>query len=176
MYVGSGQSFAEVLAAVPLAGQSNSPILLVDGLNPQGRVPQSVYDELTRLSPKTVIVIGGSYVVADSVFSALKTAVPSASVERIDGNNKYEVASSIAERLSSKSTMYVATGEVFADALAISSIAVRNSSSILMVNPTGQIAIDVANALKKMSPKKIVIVGGKLAVSAEVERQIASYS
>ncbi|HYI66867.1 MAG TPA: S8 family serine peptidase [Candidatus Limnocylindrales bacterium] len=63
VYVASGTSFPDGLAAAPVAGRKGSPLLLV----PSNSLPASVAAELRRLDPSRVIIIGGTGVVSDAV-------------------------------------------------------------------------------------------------------------
>jgi putative cell wall-binding protein len=63
VYLASGTSFPDGLAAGPIAGMRGAPLLLV----PPDYVPSSVASELERLNPGAVVVVGGTGVIGDAV-------------------------------------------------------------------------------------------------------------
>lgn len=70
LFVATGTNFPDALAGSIFAGLSQSPIVLVE---PKG-IPEklsSVY--LSYLSPKTIVILGGTSVVSESIFSTLKS-------------------------------------------------------------------------------------------------------
>jgi putative cell wall-binding protein len=69
VYVATGLAFPDALASGPLAVRSGAPVLLVDG----PRLPQSVADEIRRLQPGRIEVLGGG------------NAVPLDTMWRLDG-------------------------------------------------------------------------------------------
>lgn len=66
-YVATGLDFADALAGVPAAGQQRAPVLLVPGTS----IPDSVVDQLERLNPHRIVVLGGEAAVAPQVESEL---------------------------------------------------------------------------------------------------------
>ena len=67
LYVANGENFPDALAGAPLGG----PLLLV----PNGDiVPQEVLDEVTRLAPPSMVVLGGPSGVSDAADAALHAA------------------------------------------------------------------------------------------------------
>ncbi|MCS5722797.1 cell wall-binding repeat-containing protein [Herbiconiux sp. CPCC 203407] len=68
IYLASGTAFADALSAGPVAGRDGSPIYLVKN----GCVPNSVLQEIVRLKPTSIIVLGGTATLSASV-EALKS-------------------------------------------------------------------------------------------------------
>ncbi|MGZ3586465.1 MAG: cell wall-binding repeat-containing protein [Candidatus Limnocylindrales bacterium] len=66
IYIATGRNFPDALAGAPLGG----PLLLVPGVS----APQEVIDEVRRLQPSRVVVLGGSSEVADAVVAELRAA------------------------------------------------------------------------------------------------------
>lgn len=116
-------------------------------------------------------------------------------VDRIAGKDRYGTAAAIAMEYDDVSTVYIATGNQFADALAGSASAAKgivpNAAGAqdlprTTVAPDGSAApvlltkVDglpgaTRTALATLKPKNIVILGGTAAVSAEVEGQLKAY-
>jgi putative cell wall-binding protein len=74
VYVATGLNFPDALAGAPGAGMNDAPLLLV---TPTG-VPASVQNELLRLGPDRVVVLGGTGVVSPSVVYQIQALFPAA--------------------------------------------------------------------------------------------------
>lgn len=68
LYVATGASFADGLAAGPVAGLAGGPLLLVG----RDALPAVVIAEIRRLDPSTVVVVGGSGSVSEAVRSQIE--------------------------------------------------------------------------------------------------------
>ncbi|MDO9396819.1 MAG: cell wall-binding repeat-containing protein, partial [Herbiconiux sp.] len=112
-YVASGEVFPDALSASAAAGEEDAPVLLVQ----KGAVPAAVDTELRRLMPDRIVVLGGLNTVDATVETALGTYADV--VERIDGVDRYATSAAISENVFSplRPVVYVASGEVFPDAL-----------------------------------------------------------
>lgn len=165
-YVGSGEDFPDALAAGPVAGANGAPLLLTK----RNSVPAVVAAELRRLKPATVIVVGGSGVITDATVAALKTASGAGTV-RFSGADRYATAVRMANALEGPRTIYIASGESYADALAAGPAAGKEGGALLL---TRKIALPEPTRayLKSSQPTKVVIVGGTGAVSSAVQQSI----
>jgi len=72
-YVASGASFADALAGAAAAGHLNGPVLLTESKT----VPSSVLNEIARLRPQRIVVLGGPTIVTDSVMKTVRAAADS---------------------------------------------------------------------------------------------------
>jgi putative cell wall-binding protein/uncharacterized protein YkwD len=72
VYVATGANFPDGLAGSPVAGSLPGPLLLV----PTSSLPSAVAAELRRLAPETVVVLGGTGAISNSVVQAINAAVP----------------------------------------------------------------------------------------------------
>jgi putative cell wall-binding protein len=175
VYVGSGLGFTEILAASAAAGRDKAPLLLVPGTGPNAGVPLSVGLELARLKPSKVIVVGGAGLVAPVVVNQVKLLLPSATITQIGGVDAYDTASKIARTFSSGGTVFVATGDVFADGLAGGAVAASRGYAMVMVPPTGTMPSTVRSALAALAPRQIKVLGGPAAVGYDVENAVAKF-
>jgi putative cell wall-binding protein len=66
VYLATGLNFPDALAGAPLGG----PLLLVPGTS----APQGVLDEVRRLHPSRVVVLGGPTTVSDAVAAQVRAA------------------------------------------------------------------------------------------------------
>ena len=64
----TGNAFPDGLTAGPIAGLRNGPLLLVPGTS----LPGSVATELLRLSPTTIVIVGGPQAITESVRTAIR--------------------------------------------------------------------------------------------------------
>ncbi|MDQ3689770.1 MAG: cell wall-binding repeat-containing protein [Chloroflexota bacterium] len=128
---------------------------------------------------------GGSHKTAASnkiysamVFVKLCTAPSSSTViQRLAGADRYSTAAAISRSRfgGGASTVFIATGGSFPDALAGAPAAARANGPILL---TAKDALPSATAteLDRLNPSKIVILGGSAAVSSAVASRLGSYA
>ncbi len=168
-YIASGQNFPDSLVAGALAGRSAGPILLTT----RDDIPTAVTDELKRLRPEKIVVLGGINAISDSVAGALMTIAP---VSRIGGSDRFVVAAnaSAANFDASTRTVYVASGENFPDALSSAAAAAAESGPVLLIRRDG-IPGEIASELRRLNPRKIIIVGGPAAVTESVASQLRGF-
>lgn len=175
----TGGNYPDALAAAPLAGQLDAPLLLV----PPAGLSAPVEAELARLFARRtrarVVIAGGTGAVSAAseaqVVSALKRAgVVDVEVERLAGVNRYDTAAMIAMRVGPAEqgrfagTAFIVSGENYPDALAVGGLAAATGAPILPVLP-GAVPWQIAEALRKLGIEHSVIVGGTSAVGAGVE-------
>ena len=67
VYIATGAFFPDGLAAAALASRDGAPLLLVKG----GIVPDVILNELRRLKPQRIVIIGGPAAVPDGTRDAL---------------------------------------------------------------------------------------------------------
>jgi len=160
----SGQSFADALAAGPLAKKLNAPILLTM----KDTLPQVTQDEINRLDATKVYIVGGTGVVSDAVATATGKTV-----ERIAGADRYATAVAVAEEIGATADKVIlARGDDYADALAAA--AVQGSTPILFAGKAGATSLQAAteDAITDLSVKDVVIVGDTGVVSSAIETQV----
>lgn len=166
--------YPDTLCGVPLAHAYRAPILLT----PSHKLDEAVRDELLRLKPEHLVVLGGeasvsAQTLADAV-ATIQTVVDPGDlvVERFEGTDRYDTARLIADRLrqvrGSSDEVLMASGLDFPDALALSSYAARTGQPILLTKPESiPEATDIALGLSWADD--VYIAGGTGAVSQSVE-------
>ncbi len=165
VFVASGEGFADALAAGAAAGTMGGPVLLTA----RSSLPTVVRSELIRLRPRQVIVVGGTGVVSTTVLAAIARAVPTASVERLAGADRYDTAATIAQfaHPGGADVVYLATGRSAPDALAGGAAAVRDGAPVLLVpGAAGYLPPTVTAALAQLAPRQVVVLGGRSAIDA----------
>lgn len=172
-YVATGLTFPDALAGAPAAGRRGASILLVSGAS----IPAVTRDELLRLQPSTIYVLGGPGAVSDSVVRSLRplTRGGTGSVVRLSGPDRYATAAAVVDNaFTSAQSVIVATGMNFPDALAGSAPAARFGMPILLVRAS-DVPAPTAQQLTELRPKTIYILGGTGVISAAVEVQLRNY-
>lgn len=167
VYVANGLASADALAAGPVAGMSEGPILLVK----KDFIPAPVRDELRRLMPAEIVVLGGTGSVSPAVEASLGSYA--STVARWAGADRYEVAAGIsnANFATGVSTVYIANGLASADALAAGPVAVRDGGPILLTRKDS-VPADVLAELERLNPARIVVLGGLGSVSFRVADEL----
>lgn len=170
VYVALGQNFPDAVAGAARAGLEDGPVLLArtDGL------PDATTTALAEVNPGRIVVLGGTDAISDDVLTALE-GYTEGTVTRIAGANRYATAAQIAGLYpDDTSTVFVATGEKFADALSGGPIAVRSAAPVLLTR-AGELPDETIAELQRITPQRIVILGGTTAVSADIQVELAAY-
>lgn len=171
VYLASGTDFPDALAGAALAGMVDAPVLLVQ----HDRIPSSVASQLDRLNPGQIVILGGTEAVSDTVRDAAR-AYTDGDVTRLAGANRYETAAAIADTYPTGiSTVYVASGADYPDALSGSASAGRNGRPMLLTTQ-GNLPAATRTALDRLNPGRIVILGGPAAVSNTVRDQLRNHT
>ncbi|WP_438854779.1 cell wall-binding repeat-containing protein [Agromyces sp. M3QZ16-3] len=172
-YVASGLNFPDALSGAPAAGISGGPILL-NGANDY--LPWTVSDELFRLAPKRIVVLGGTGAVSDTLRKALESYT-SGTVTRLAGADRFATSAAISTASfgAGVPVAYIANGMNFPDALSGAPAAATYGGPVLLTNATS-IPAPVAAELQRLKPKRIVVLGGTGAVSDTLRKALESYT
>lgn len=162
-------NFPDALAAAPLAHQYDAPLLLTESKH----LTPSVEQEIRRLKPAKIIIVGGTSVVSQEIEDLLNQSYD---VTRIAGYDQYETSADIANYLHTvnpeiSGKAVIAYGGNYPDALSISSWAAYHNIPILL---TKQAILPTAtkDALKNLNVTETIIVGGTAVVGSQVEEQL----
>jgi putative cell wall-binding protein len=172
VFLASGTSFPDALAGAPYAAALGGPILLVERTS----LPSATAGELDRLNPKTIYLLGGTAAIADSIAQSVSTYA-SVDVRRISGTDRYDTAAQIAAGFNAPtSTVYIASGRNFPDALAGgAAIGGTTGGPILLVQP-GSVPQPTIDQLNRLKPGTIFVLGGPAAISDSVVDALKPYS
>ncbi|MFB2600206.1 cell wall-binding repeat-containing protein [Herbiconiux sp. P17] len=168
-YIASGAVFPDALSGSAIAAKDGAPVLLVT----KDTIPAAVTDELTRLNPGRIVVLGGQNTISTDVENTLRAAHPTT---RIAGADRFGVsaAASAAGFPTGAKTVFIASGLVFPDALSGSPAAAANAAPVLLVGPN-DIPTAVATELDRLNPSQIVVLGGTNTISDAVYQQLRSH-
>lgn len=157
--IASGEVFPDALAVSPFAAKNAYPILLVK----KNLVPTEVNNAFAKLSIKETYLVGGE----DTISKSTEGKLPKV-LERMAGKNRYETSVQIAKaKFPQSERAYMASGEVFADALVIGPVGAKYNAPILLT-PSKNASKPVADYIKSSKISKLIAVGGERYVPAKV--------
>ena len=141
----SGENFADSLVAGSLANKENAPVLLTQ----KEKLPQVIKDEITRLKPEEVIIVGGEKSVN---IKGLKN------VKRLAGKNRFETSVEVYKHVNPNGKVALASGLTFADALCATPLSTKESLPIILT--------DGHNLPKGITKDKVALIfGGEKSVN-----------
>lgn len=168
----SGENFPDALSASSLAGAYKAPVIMTsrDSLSEQAK------SEIERLGASKVFIIGSPAAISTSVESMLRDM--GLTMERIAGSNRQETAARVAAKTAdakSPSTVIVASGENFPDALSISPYAYAKGYPIYLTEDRGALSFSTLKAIQSLGTvERVIIVGSSAVVSESSESQLES--
>lgn len=168
--IATARAFPDALGGSALAGALDAPILLTE----PATLPAIVRDEIVRLQASHVIVLGGTGAVSAAVYGQID-AIPGVSVERVFGATRYETAEAVAARAIAElgagwdGTAFIATGELFPDALGASPIAAANGWPIYLAHPGRGDNAALIDSMDRQGVTTALVLGGSGAVNLDVQ-------
>ncbi len=165
----TGRAFADGLSGSGLAGVYHAPLLLTD----PAELSDGVAEEIERLGATHIVITGETDAIAQGVEDELLDL--GLETDRIGGANRYETAALIAERIveedpNAGGLVFIARGDLFADALTASPVAYANHAPVLLVRPD-ELPPATIDIIEVLDATKVVVVGGAAAVSDNVASQ-----
>jgi putative cell wall-binding protein/Tol biopolymer transport system component len=166
VHLATGLEFPDALAAGAAAADVDGPVLLTT----RDSLPEVTRDELRRLQPQEVVLVGGQAAIGPEVEAAVADDPEiGASVRRVEGADRFATAAALARSafFEGATSAYIATGEQFADALAGVPAAGEDGAPLLLVTASAvpQVTHD---ALRDLGVERAVVLGGQAAVSDAV--------
>ncbi len=167
VFLASGQDFPDALSASAAAANLESPLLLTR----PNALPAGVLDELERLDPEKIYVVGGTGSVGADVYEQISSVAPT---QRLSGATRYETTLAVADAVfeNAKSAV-VATGRTFPDALSASGAAGATGSPVILVDGL-QTTVNEAtlDLLEQLEIEQIAVAGGDGSVSNAIVGQL----
>jgi len=173
VFLVSGETFADSVIGATIAARTSSALLLTTSTV----LPDATAKELAALKPARVVVLGGTEAISAGVADAAQRVVGSAArVDRIAGADRYETARLVVKSgWTAASTVYVAAGATFPDALSATSVAATQGAPVLLVDgQAGQLPAETTTLLKQLGVKKLIVAGGPQAVSTSIDAQMSA--
>lgn len=169
----TGQNWPDALGGAALSGVYDAPVLLTQ----RDYVPDPVANELQRLDPSRIIILGGSGAVSEYVDWELWSLLPGVTIERCEGSDRHATSREIAQRVVEDSaafdgTAFVSTGLSFPDALAAAPLSAAFEWPLYLSGPGGLPQATLL-AMQAAGVNEVVILGGTSAVPGIVEWQLS---
>ena len=165
VYIATGASFPDALSAAPAAIKNGGPLLLTGPT-----LPDSTRDELLRLNPNRVVLVGGTGAVSAAVEATVRSVLPEATVDRVFGNDRYSTSIALINDAwlpGTASRVFIATGRHFPDALSAAPVAGAGGNPVLLVNgtdtptaPEGSLSIAAERLISELGADGVILLGG----------------
>lgn len=175
--VASSSTPSDALAAAGLAGSLGAPVLLTA----RGSLDARVGQRLRQWRPREVVLLGGPRALSDQVVGEVARLLPSASVDRLQGRDRFATAAAMADRLVREGgngrRVVLALGShpqpsrTWADAVSVSGLAASHHHPVLLSAPSALPQATRA-ALASLAPAHVVVPGGPSGVSDAVLEQV----
>jgi len=147
----------------------------------------AIHHRRTLAAPLIALVIGGvtlsmapsaaGAVSADATVRATAVEPAAATVDRIRGSDRYGTSVAASQAAfpgdSAPEVVYLVTGADFPDAVAAGPVAGADDGGLLLTAPDS-LPVSVEAELRRLSPERIVIVGGAGAISSTVAASAAA--
>lgn len=162
VFIATGGNFADALSAGPAAAKLGGPILLAGQ-----DLPAATAEELARLQPQRIVIVGGDAAVSGAVQQQLGSY--SGNVERWAGSNRFATSTLVSSQVfEAGSPVYVATGDSFPDALSGGVAAGVADGPVLLVSPD-EVPDVVAAEIARLEAPSVTLLGGEQAISSDVQ-------
>ncbi len=168
VYLATGLDFPDALAGGPVT--NGAPILLTR----PDRLPDATAAVLAARTPATVVALGGTAVVSETVLAEAAAAADEATAERLQGTDRFETATVIAETLGEVGSVYVAVGSNFPDALSAGPAAAADGAPIVLTRTGALPAVTTAYLDGLTALRRITVLGGRGVIGADVEAALGA--
>lgn len=175
--VASGENWPDALCAGVLAARLGGPLLIT----PSRKLSLSVRDEILRLAPTRIFIVGGTPAVSTPVRDAINSLSPTDTVIRVAGTDRYETAGAVASLVAAESpggvlptsTALVASGETYPDALSATPLGAAAMMPVLL-SRAGSLPVPTSQTLVDLGVTRTLVVGGEPALSTQVQAALPS--
>jgi putative cell wall-binding protein len=177
VYVASGENYPDALSAAAIAAQHGAPLVLAM----KNEVPNYVYNNISSWEPSNVVVVGGVNALTDRVKASLETLRSKPTVTRIGGADRYEVSRNLIAHPTfgavASSSVFIATGQRFPDALSATPPAAKLPAPVLLVDGgAGALTSAEKALLTARGVTGAMLLGGEDTVSAGIANDLKSLS
>ncbi len=169
--VATGRSYPDALSASAAGGSLNRPVVLVDGKKATD-LPPSVVNTLADANSKHAVIVGGTNAVSSVLESSLQAK--DFTTKRLSGASRYETNMAVNQYVDTlaaeKTSVWVATGGAFPDALSASVPAGDPDKRLVLSNgkclPKPVVSEWINGAESKVT--NVTLVGGVKALADSV--------
>ena len=161
IFISTGASFPDAVGGSAAAGHLGGSLMLTD----RSVLSDATAAELTLAKPSKVVILGGTAVVDPSILTQIQALLPTATVERWSGADRYATAAEISHHTYPTATkVYLASGASFPDALAGAPAAAHDGAPLLLTSKDC-VPASTLTELTRLGATDIVVLGGTAAVS-----------
>ena len=156
--VASGENFPDALTASSIAAKDDLPVLLVKSTS----IPYYIDEVMKDMGIKKTILVGGNNSIGKNIETKLRAEY------RIAGKNRYETAKLVSRYAYKNSkSIFLTTGESFADALVSSGLAAMQNAPIQLLNPRNN-SDNYIDYTSKENIEEIIVLGGERSVPEHI--------
>lgn len=182
VFVARSDDFADALAGGPLASLRGAPLLLTR----TDTLEANTADELSRLKPDRIIILGGPVAISEATEAQLEPYAGAGGVDRIQGGDRFETAALIAAALPSKahdadkldgldSTAFLGSNAKAADADKLDGLDSSAFAPAAVVEPfVVQLALDTFVVVAENGPLKVAAFCQNVGGTAEMSMRVSS--
>ena len=169
VFIARNDIFPDALSGGPMAALQHGPVLL----SSPTAIPEETAAELRRLRADRIVILGGTEAISAEVAGQLN-GFTDGPVDRLPGRDRFETAALVSREQFARGarTVYVATGEQFADALSGGAAAAMTRGPVLLVRSSG-IPYATAAELGRLNPTRVMVLGGPASVAESIAADIA---
>ncbi|MCY7325588.1 MAG: cell wall-binding repeat-containing protein [Microbacteriaceae bacterium] len=168
VYLATGRNFPDALSASAAAGANNGAVILVDGY--ASKLDAATIALIRKLNPNDIVLAGGPASLSTGIEnSAAALKLPGGKL-RLSGPDRFSTSLALNNNgFTEASTIYIATGFNFPDALAGAPLAGAGNSPLYVV-PGDCVPKAMVAAINRYGATKLMVLGGNATVSPAVER------
>ncbi|MGD8196109.1 cell wall-binding repeat-containing protein [Herbiconiux sp. P18] len=171
VYLASGEGFADALSAASIAGARRAPLLL----STAAALPTSVVDELVRLAPADIVLVGGENSLQPDLVTALESLPSAPRVHRVGGEDRFAVSANLILHPqfglppTTSGQIYLADGTKFPDALSATPTAVMNGVPVLLIDGRmSRLAPEAREVIAALGSDELKMMGGDATIRADL--------
>ncbi|PJJ61749.1 cell wall-binding repeat-containing protein [Compostimonas suwonensis] len=165
-YLASGANFPDALSASAAAGSVAGPVMLVNGGQPQ--LDSATTQFLRELHVTRTVIAGGLVSISQGIQNGLQSA--GFSVSRQAGDDRFLTSRALNHAaFGTASTVYLANGLNYPDALAGAAIAGGSGSPLYVVRPDC-VPDFIAGDVFALGADRVHVLGGEAVTTANVEK------
>lgn len=172
VYIATGELFPDGLSGAPAAAKDDAPVLLT----PRDSLAVETGEVLDDFVPSEIVIVGGPNAISPAVEAEITTRTGVAP-RRIAGATRYDTAALVSADAypDGADIVFVATGLDFPDALSGAAAAAFRDAPVLLT-ATDSLPASTKAELARLSPNKVYVLGGNVAISQQAESEIAAAS
>lgn len=173
--VALGSSLSDVGTAASLvAAGVGDAVLFAEAVNRLGNANSSL---LSRQVPEQIYIVGGAGAIGADVEAQVRSLAPGVSIKRFAGSTRVETAALAADEAlagRSASKIIIANGWSLPDVGAAAAAVAAGAADVVLYAERDDLGELAQSALETHRPGTVLIVGGRAALSAQVELAAAT--